>query len=251
MYPYKAGIKKKGVKMARKILLSVVVLVYLAFQGCSVAQGLEDGMESNQDWLSPWEERVPINNEEPDQGLAGMIRWLRQPVPKYPWYASDDSYFYRQPVPDSAYSTFTEYYVTLGTPEFQWTPSVVYFGSGVGLPYSQYISTMPSETTTLWIQGETDWTQYLTCPVGTMLHLIAYTPVEGPAGIYETIQTETTSLTYRVLQLDAGYSILNFNAVQIGRHMLYFVMDNQPSNVIIVDVFPQFAQDQPNLMPPE
>jgi len=207
-------------------------------------------MESNPDWLSPWVGRVPISNDEADPGLAGMIRWLRQPVPRYPWYASDDPKFYRQPVPDGAYSTFTEYYITLGTPEFQWPPSVVYFGSGVGLPYSQYISTMPSETNALWIQGEKDWTQYVACPVGTMLHLIAYTPAEGPAGIYETIQTETTSLTYRILQLEGGYSVLNFNAEDIGRHLLYFVVDNQPSNVVIVDVFPEFASGQPALTPP-
>lgn len=207
-------------------------------------------MESRQDWLSPWVGRVPISSEEADPGLSGMIQWLRQPVPRYPWYASDDPYFYRQPLPEGAYSNFTEYYVILGTPEFQWLPSVVYFGSGVGLPYSQYISTIPSETNALWIQGETDWAQYVACPVGTILHLIAYTPVEGPAGIYETIQTETTVLTYGIFHLERGYSILKFNAEDIGRHMLYLVVDNQPSNVVIVDVFPEFSQSQPVLTPP-
>jgi hypothetical protein len=32
---------------------------------------------------------------------------------------------------------------------------------------------------------------------------------------------------------------MNFNADQVGRHMLYFVVNSQPSNVIIVDVFAQ------------
>jgi hypothetical protein len=32
---------------------------------------------------------------------------------------------------------------------------------------------------------------------------------------------------------------MNFNADQIGRHMLYFVVNNQPSNVVVVDVFAQ------------
>jgi hypothetical protein len=32
---------------------------------------------------------------------------------------------------------------------------------------------------------------------------------------------------------------MNFKADQVGRHMLYFVVDNQPSNVVIVDVFAQ------------
>lgn len=256
--------------MSRKIILLFVVLVYLAFQGCSVAEDLEDGMEPRPDWLSPWPGREQVNDIEPrpdwlspwpgrvqvngveaDPGLAGMIQWLRQPVPRYPWYTTDDPLFYRQPVPEIAYSNFTRYYVTLGTPEFQDPPSVVYFASGAGLPYSQYRSTIPSETNTLWIQGGTDWTQYVACPLGTMLNLIAYTPVEAPAGIYETIQTETTGLTYRVFQLEAGYNILNFHAEQIGRHMLYFVVDNQPSNVVIIDVFPHFGQDQMDLTPPD
>jgi hypothetical protein len=40
---------------------------------------------------------------------------------------------------------------------------------------------------------------------------------------------------------------MNFNADQVGRHMLYFVVSNQPSNVVIVDVF---AQAQAGSMPP-
>jgi hypothetical protein len=32
---------------------------------------------------------------------------------------------------------------------------------------------------------------------------------------------------------------MNFNADQVGRHMLYFVVNNQPSNVVIVDVLAQ------------
>jgi hypothetical protein len=35
---------------------------------------------------------------------------------------------------------------------------------------------------------------------------------------------------------------MNFNAAQVGRHMLYFVVNNQPSHVVIVDVL---AQAQP------
>jgi hypothetical protein len=29
---------------------------------------------------------------------------------------------------------------------------------------------------------------------------------------------------------------MNFYADQVGRHMLYFVVNNQPSNVVVVDV---------------
>jgi hypothetical protein len=32
---------------------------------------------------------------------------------------------------------------------------------------------------------------------------------------------------------------MNFKADQVGRNMLYFVVNSQPSNVVVVDVFPQ------------
>ena len=85
----------------------------------------------------------------------------------------------------------------------------------------------------------TNWTQYVVSPVGTWLQLIAYAPVEGPAGFYDMTQTDTTSSMYKTYQFNQGYNTMNFNADQVGRHMLYFVVTNQPSNVIIVDVFAQ------------
>ena len=121
----------------------------------------------------------------------------------------------------------------------QKTPSSVYYGAGVGLPYSQYASTVPSKTNDLWVQGATNWTQYVVSPVGTWLQLVAYAPVEGPAGFYEMIQTDTTSSKYKTYQFNQGYNTMNFNADQVGRHMLYFVVNNQPSNVVVVDVFAQ------------
>ena len=152
----------------------------------------------------------------------------------------------------TTFSPFTEYYTTTGTPVVggiisnptkfditQKTPSSVYYGAGVGLPYSQYASTVPSKTNDLWIQGATNWTQYVVSPVGTWLQLIAYAPVEGPAGFYEMIQTDTTSSKYKTYQFNQGYNTMNFNADQVGRHMLYFVVNNQPSNVVVVDVFAQ------------
>ncbi len=154
--------------------------------------------------------------------------------------------------PDITFSPFREYYTTTGTPVVggiisnpakfditQKTPSSVYYGAGVGLPYTQYASTVPSKTNDLWIQGATNWTQYVVSPVGTWLQLIAYAPVEGPAGFYEMIQTDTTSSKYKTYQFNQGYNTMNFNADQVGRHMLYFVVNNQPSNVVVVDVFAQ------------
>ena len=260
-----------------KILLCMTALLCLAFQACAQSDYLEGGyvksssgdgnvMGSSGEYLSPptgqkyptdWLEGGYVRSSASsivDPGLAGMLQWLDQPVPNFPWYTTGGS-FYSEAYSDVTFSPFTEYYTTTGMPVVggivsnptkfditQKTPSNVYYGAGVGLPFSQYASVVPSKTNDLWIQGATNWTQYVVSPVGAWLELIAYAPVEGPAGFYEMIQTGTTSSKYSTYQFNQGYNTMNFKADQIGRHMLYFVVNSQPSNVVIVDVF---AQAQP------
>ncbi len=189
-----------------------------------------------------------------DPGIASMLRWLDAPVYNLPWY-SEDLTVYKQAVPDTTFSPFREYYATTGTPVVggiisnptkfditQKAPSSVFYGAGVGLPFNQYASVVPSKTNDLWVQGATNWTQYVISPIGTWLQLISYAPVEGTAGFYETIQTDTTSSKYKTYQFSQGYNTMNFKADQVGRHMLYFVVNSQPSNVVIVDVLAQAQQ---------
>ena len=242
-----------------KILICMTVLVCLAFQACAQSDYLEGGyvqsssgsgstMGSSGDYLSP---NMGQMRGTSDPGLAGMLHWLDTPVPNIPLYTTGGA-IYNQAVPDTTFSPFTQYYTTTGTPVVggiisnptmfdikQKTPTAVYYGAGVGLPYTQYEATVTSKTNDLWIQGATNWTQYVVCPVGTWLQLIAYAPVTGPAGFYETIQTDTTSTKYKTYQFNQGYNTMNFKADQVGRHMLYFVVNNQPSNTVIVDVFSQ------------
>jgi hypothetical protein len=226
-----------------KILLLMTALLCLAFQACAQSDYLGGGSRST----------------NPDDGLSGMLNWLDQPVPNFPWYSSSGA-FYNQAFPDNTFSPYGEYYTTTGTPVVggivsnptkfditQKTPSRVYYGAGVGLPYSQYASTVSSKTNDLWIQGATNWTQYVVTPLGTWIQLVANAPVGGPAGFYEMIQTDTTSSKYKTYQFNQGYNTMNFNADQVGRHTLYFVVNNQPSNVVVVDVF---AQAQPGSVPP-
>ena len=211
---------------------------------------LSNPMGSSGDWISPNMGQVSTRTNS-DPGLAGMLHWLDTPVPNFPWYTTGGS-FYSQPYSEVTFSPFTEYYTTTGTPVIggiisnptkfditKKTPSTVYYGAGVGLPFTQYASTVPSKTNDLWIQGATNWTQYVVSPVGTWLQLIAYAPAEGPAGFYEMTQTDTTSSKYNTYQFNQGYNTMNFNADKVGRHMLYFVVNNQPSNVVVVDVFAQ------------
>ena len=178
--------------------------------------------------------------------------------PNFPWYSSDVSFF-SQGYNETTFSFFSEYYITSGMPvvgivsnpaKFDITqkmPSRIYFGTGQALPYDQYVSTVASRNNELWIQGEKDWSQYVVSPTGTWLQMVAYAPVGGPAGFYEIVQTNTNTLDYRTYQFYPGYNTMYFNADQVGRHMLYFVVNNQPSNVVIVDVF---AQAEPGSMPP-
>jgi hypothetical protein len=232
----------------------LTALLCLAFQACAVSESSDNVsdnvMGSSGDYLSPNMGQVS-SGANPDEGLSGMLQWLNQPVPTFPWYTTGGS-FYSQPYSETTFSPFTEYYVTSGTPVVggiisnpakfnitQKTPSSVYYGAGVGLPYNQYAAIVPSKTNDLWIQGATNWTQYVVSPVGTWLKLVANAPVGGPAGFYEMIQTGTTSSKYSTYQFNPGYNTMDFNADQVGRHMLYFVVDNQPSNVVIVDVFAQ------------
>ncbi len=196
-----------------------------------------------------------------DEGLVSMENWLNQPDNYFPWYSSSGSPFYSQGVPDTTFSPFREYYTTSGTPVVggiisnpstfdiaQKTPSQIIYGTGQALPYSQYVSTVPSKTNNLWVQGATSWSQYVVSPVGTWLQLVANAPVGGSAGFYEVVQTDTTTQKYSTYQFSQGYNTMNFYADQVGRHMLYFVVNNQPSNVVIVDVLAQASAGSTTLI---
>ena len=186
-----------------------------------------------------------------DPGIAGMVQWLDAPIVIFPWYSSDGS-FYRQAVPGSIFNPFREYYTSTGAPVASGivsnpvtydvagkAPYGIYYGNGQGLPYSQYASAPSSGTNELWISGQTNWTQYAVSPVGASLQLVANAATGGMGGFYEVAQTNTVSTEYKTYQFNPGYSAMNYRADQIGRHMLYFVVNNQPSNMVIVDVFSQ------------
>ena len=233
-----------------KFLLCTIALSCIAFQAYA-QDSAANTMGSSGDYLSPNMGQV-ASSQNPDEGLASMLDWLNHPDNYFPWYSSGGSSFYSQGFPDTTFSPFRTYYTTSGTPVVggiisnpttfniaQKTPSQIVYGNGQALPYSQYSSTVPSKTNDLWIQGATSWSQYVVSPVGTWLQLVANAPVGGPGGFYEMIQTDTTNSKYKTYQFNQGYNTMNYNAGQVGRHTLYFVVNNQPSNVIVVDVFAQ------------
>lgn len=213
------------------------------------------GVAFSQDWLEGGYVRSNDRSALMDKGIAGMVRWLDAPVYSYPWYSSDVS-FYKKAVPATAFSPYKEYYVTTGSSvpgmivsnpiKFDISndaPSRVYYGTGQGLSYTQYASIVPSRANDLWIKGAKNWTQHLICPVGATLQLVGNAPLGGSGVFYETVQNSSTGMRHQTCKFYSGYNTMSFFAGQIGRNMLYFVINNQPSNVIIVDVF---AQDQTN-----
>ena len=190
-----------------------------------------------------------------DEGLAGMLDWLDQPVhsASYPLNTSDAS-LYTTGAAESAFVPYNEYYKAatkaagegvIGNPApldiSGNEPVAVYYGDGQGLTYSQYASAMATRSD-LWIKGTANWSQYAAVPLGSSLELVAYAPQGGNAGFYQTVQTSSILHDYGTYQLNPGYSTMSFDADQAGRHMLYFAINNQPSNLVIVDVFPPQAE---------
>ena len=196
-----------------------------------------------------------------DPGIAGMVRWLDSPIPTYPWYSSDLA-FSRQMVPSSAFIPFTEYYSTQAMPVggeiisnparldvAVAPPSYLHYGNGQALAYNQYLSITSPQANDLWIRGRANWTQYLVSPVGTTIDLVANVPQGGTGGFFESITNGTASQRSGIFQFHPGYNSMKYRAGEVGRHMLYLVVDNQPSNVVIIDVFAKAPMSQPTVYP--
>jgi hypothetical protein len=160
------------------------------------------------------------------------------------------------------YSQYMQYYFSEGDviPEdrgpvsFSITgnePSVISFGWQT-MPYSEYISSGAYYgSNALWIEGETAWARYTACPVGTWLQLITTTPAGGMAEFYEVSPSGSARISEYSL---ATYNRMSFYAAEQGRYALFFVANNQPSNVVIIDVGAEWTPDMisgPEVSPPE
>lgn len=160
------------------------------------------------------------------------------------------------------YSQYMQYFFTEGDviPEdrgpvsFSITgnePSVISFGWQT-MPYSEYTSSGTySGSNALWIEGETSWARYTACPVGTWLQLIMTTPAGGSAEFYEI----SPSGSARISDYSLGtYDRMSFYAAEQGRYALFFVANQQPSNVVIIDVGAEWTPDMisgTEVSPPE
>jgi plastocyanin len=114
-------------------------------------------------------------------------------------------------------------------------PSMLYFyGPQNPIPYSQY-QTYATYTggNSLWIQGATSWTQYAKVPQGARLSLIALTSTPGNGYLYEIYPSgKLVKNNYYFYP----YNRINYYADEVGQHVLLFVLNNYPSNAMLIDV---------------
>jgi hypothetical protein len=111
-------------------------------------------------------------------------------------------------------------------------PTSVYVGDRSTSYYAYQSSYMG--TNALWVMGSSSWAQRVVCPLGAYLSLLAYSSSGGRADFYEIYPSGR--LLYKSYSFYPGYSRIIFEADEVGRHIMVFVLNNQPSNVVIVDV---------------
>ena len=114
-------------------------------------------------------------------------------------------------------------------------PSTLYFGEPIQpVPYAQYLSNPTyTKANSLWIKGETAWTQYAVVPQGAIVSLFAISPTGGSGTL--TFE-DSDGQTYSNNCVFYPNSFLTFYANTIGRHILYFTINGQASNQLVIDV---------------
>ncbi len=104
----------------------------------------------------------------------------------------------------------------------------------------------------MWIQKGADWSQYAIVPANIGLQLIAFAPAGGQGDYYEIVQTGSLNIASKRVNFYPGYNSMSFVTDKVGRHILLFVQNNQPSQTVIVDVISEAPPAQQTLsqMPP-
>jgi hypothetical protein len=133
-------------------------------------------------------------------------------------------------------------------------PNAVYFSYQMqAVPYSQYQNYATyTGGNSLWIQGSTSWTQYARVPQGSVLSLLAISSAGGDGYLYEIYPDG--KLSKNDFYFYPGSSQISFYADSIGQHILLFVIGNQVSNAIVMDVmgyYPWYEEQIPTYQPPQ
>jgi hypothetical protein len=129
-------------------------------------------------------------------------------------------------------------------------PTSIYFSyQQHAVPYSQY-QTYATYTggNSLWIQGAASWTQYVAVPQGSSLSFLAISSTGGDGYLYEIYPDG--HLTKNNYYFYPGYNQINFYADSVGQHILLFVIDNEISNAVVINVVAYYPPVPLNPVPP-
>lgn len=122
------------------------------------------------------------------------------------------------------------------------------------MPYSQYQQSYATYTggNSLWIQGATSLTQYVTVPQGSSLSLIAISQTGGNGYLYEIAPSNKLIANSYYFY---PYNQMDFYADAIGQYILLFIIDDKVSNAVVIDVvgssgYQQLGYQQPGYNQP-
>ena len=107
------------------------------------------------------------------------------------------------------------------------------------VPVTTYPNPYPSlGNTNLWIDTSQGRMQYAVVPQYSHVSMIASTSLGGQGLVYELypITTGQGAYTTSIYSLSPGDNQLGFVANIVGRHILLYSINNQASNVVIIDV---------------
>lgn len=114
------------------------------------------------------------------------------------------------------------------------TPNTVYLTTqNQAVPYSRYQTNTKNAVNSLWIQGTSNWAQYAVVPQGSVVSLLAVSPVEG-IGNLNFMDYDGQMYNYNFYFYPESH--MTFYADKAGRHVISFATGNKSSNAIIIDV---------------
>jgi len=182
-----------------------------------------------------------------------------------PWFSSETGFgFNFSESYEGFFSSYREYYYESGTSvedglismpvRFDISgsePLHIYFGSDQPITYRNYLQSYTTSND-LWIEGGDSWRRSIVCPLGTWLRLVADVSSAGIADFYGIEQTppDEISVFRHQYSFFEGFNRMSFHAEKVGRHILLFVKDDQPSNAVIIDVVASTAGVSGLDMPP-
>jgi hypothetical protein len=113
----------------------------------------------------------------------------------------------------------------------QETPPEIVYPNGPTQPGAS-LSLYQSEAPSLWIYGDRYWSRQVMVPIGAFVTLMIGSD-GGQAVLYDIAPTKRT--TTRSYELFSGYSQVSYQASEKGKHLLFFLVNGLPSNVLVID----------------